>query len=112
MAWVIGFIVAVVLIVAVVRAGATPKKGTKRRQAPPETSEHASSHGFTVSVSMDTAKAPATRPKHRSSKGFDIRWFGKDAELKVGGFVLKSPCVYASSGDRNGYLWQRIRQKF
>ncbi|MAT84276.1 MAG: hypothetical protein CMD39_08295 [Gammaproteobacteria bacterium] len=105
MAWVIGFIVAVVLVVAVVRAGAKPKKGTKRRQAPPETSQHTSGHGFTVSVSTDTAKAPATRPKHRSRKGFDIRWFGKDAELKVGGFVLKSPCVYASSGDVNGYLW-------
>lgn len=105
MSWVIGFIVVAVVIVAVVRVGAKPKKGATRHQSRPQNSHHASGHGFTVSVSMDTPKAPATRTTRRSGKGFDIRWFGKDAELKIGGFVLKNPCVYASSGDGSGYLW-------
>ena len=106
MAWVIGLVVVVVVVVvSMARMGSKPKKRVARHQPLAKDSQHAAGRSFTVSVSMDTAKAPATRPKHRSSRGFDIRWFGKDAELKVGGFVLKSPCVYASSRDGNGYLW-------
>jgi uncharacterized tellurite resistance protein B-like protein len=105
MGWIIGFIVVAVIVVAVARTGAKPKKAKKRRQTSREHAQYASGHAFAVSVSVDTPHVPATRPTRRNGKGFDIRWFGKDAELKVGGFVLKNPCVYASSGEGSGYLW-------
>lgn len=104
MGWIIGLIVVLVLVVAV-RASAKTKKDRNRHQAPKKSPRRASDVGFTVSVSKDPPRVSAAPLVQRRGKGFDIRWFGRDAELKVGGFVLKNPCVYASSGDRNGHLW-------
>lgn len=105
MGWVIGFIVLIVIVVAIARTGSKPKKVNRRSGTHLRSTSRDVNTGFKVTVSIDpprSASRPASRP---GGKGFNIRWFGKDAELKVGGFTLKSPFVYASSSDRNGYLW-------
>lgn len=102
MGWMIGFIVVVVIVMALVRAGVKPKKRESHPQATHESSRRASDAGVTLAVSMKPPITPASTSARRSGREFDIRWFGKDEELKVADFVLKGPCVYASSGSMHG----------
>jgi uncharacterized tellurite resistance protein B-like protein len=94
MEWVIALFVAIVAVVMVVRSTSKSKKGGRNSNdrsdppTPPADARHRASRG----------------PARRSQKSFDIRWFGENDTLHVGGFTLQGPCVYASFADSPGYL--------
>lgn len=104
MGWVVGFIVIAVIVVAVLQGRNTRKtRAKKQRHASP-----VSARTSNVRPAPPSSVGPSpshVRAEPRPRKGeFGIRWFGKDADLEVGGFILRGPCVYASSASRTGPL--------
>lgn len=89
LAWLIAIAVVVGVVVIVAAARDTRKPAR-------------SAHGH--ATSRQAAGASRTRPT-RTTRRFPITWFGPGQSLKVSGFSLQGPCVYASSGDASSYDW-------
>lgn len=106
MGWIIGFVVLILLVALVIRANAKPKKNKKKKRGVDPSASEKSQRRGADGRSAKGAKTKGARASaaadRRGRESFEIRWFGQDTELSAGGFDLKGPCVYASSGTQSG----------
>lgn len=95
MDWFVGLLIVVALALAVAWAINSAKQA--RRPARKATYRDTRRQTSTPSSHPVQTPARAVAKKPNVPVGYPITWFGRDAELEVGGFRLKGPCVYASS---------------
>ncbi len=106
MGWLIGFMVLAAIgggVVAwVVAEGHRGREGDGDHTLETRTR---SSVGRSADRATPSGRMATSLPARRPTRQFEMRWFGQDAELRVGDFLLEGPCVYASAGTPSGFRW-------